>query len=480
MRPRLLACTMVMTLALPAAAGRAAQRPAPFAVAAGEVAVHLLSPAGLPVSGAVARLMITDGLVRGRAAEIHAVRPDSRGWVRFTFPDADPYVVAHPAQRRFNLEAVIDLPGVGGSRGVTAVDFVYDRVNRREATVVPVAGTTLTVPVGSPLLTTVPPTPALADPQACGEDLYEYECATVTYPSTMHAVPTVLAYNAGAGYDTQMSLTYDHAGRVQTSTARDFGAGIFEVEGAQSISDTDNSMFTFGGGGVLYGTTNEWAVVKSAWTVTPRYHCTNPSYPFGGSETCTEDGMSWAPYAVTGSASTTNPNPDNPRWHDRLCVFGACDPPDNACATTYDVDYTLGRGTERHRSYQAGLDVHGSIYGIGLHASATYAREETDGTTTVYKYVRTSPALKHALFVHTDLQYDDTAPGGGICPEVNIGDAWTTTSYTVARPNPADGNAPVDTISQTTSNPKPSQEYRKVGHCAYNPDECDPGSVSAT
>jgi len=22
--------------------------------------------------------------------------------------------------------------------------------------------------------------------------------------------------------------------------------------------------------------------------------------------------------------------------------------------------------------------------------------------------------------------------------------------------------------------------YRKVGHCAYNPDECDPGSADAT
>jgi hypothetical protein len=463
---------------LAAALGLAGSANGAGAVAArhGDVDIRLVSTAGAPLPGAVARVMIVDGFVRGQSTQIHTVSPDATGWVHVDFPYDDPYVLAHPDQQRFNVEVDVAVPTVNGLRTTTATGFVFDRFARREVSVKPVSGTTMLVDLAR--VPTDSRASVAADPLDCDKDMAEYECADTTYPSNMNSVPVVFAHNAGAGYDTTLALTYDRAGEVQTTVAHDFGAGIVEVDSSQSISNSDTVGLSFGGGSVRYGNPYEWAVVNSAWTQTTRYHCKKPDWPFTSSTYCDEDGLSWAPYHVTGSAQVRQPDPDNPLWHDRLCVFG-CDVPDNVCVEEFAIDYTRGHGEEVGREYTAGLNVHGSIYGITLHASAKYVRSDNTSTQTVYKYHAVHPdgtvgGMKHALFTHSTTSYDVTKPGGGICPSVDIGEAWTATNHEFPKPTPQEQQGTVDQVSSATGNSTPSSTYRKVGRCAYVPDDCRP------
>jgi hypothetical protein len=440
------------------------------AVTGHDVTLTLVPATGSLVPGTVARVLVIDGLVRGESTAVHEVRPDALGRVAIDFPDDDPYVLDHPAQRAFNVEVDIAVPTAHGPHLVAAATFVFDRVTQREVTVRPLSGSRIDVPVAG---LDAPPIDTY-DIEDCDRDMAAYECATVRYPSELHDVPIPFAVNAGAGYDTTLQIDWDHAGRIQTSTAASFGVEgdhtAVEVEGSQSVNNSYTQGVTFGGGGVRYGNTNEYATIHTEWSETQRYYCTRPSWPYSGPAQCNPDGTFWNPVDVTGSGQTVSPDPDNPLWHDRVCVFG-CAVPDNVCMEDFYDDYTLGHGAETERGYSVKFSVNVAF----LHASATYTRSVGESTTTVYHYHAQNPPLhKHALFVHAEVSYDDTKRDGGICPNNHIGDAWTTTDETVVTLGPSTTQDQANQVSYVIDNDSPSRYHRKVGHCAYNPEDCRP------
>jgi hypothetical protein len=489
LRSALLRLAVVAAIAVPY--GTTARAVDLHPLAPGAVRLRLVTAEGLVAGGVDARLMIIDGLAKvdgPRSAVVHTLKTDASGVVDIDFPDDDPYVVANPGQARFNVEVHFVAHPAPGLTAELMASFVYDRNIQREVTVVPVSGRTLALPVAK--IDTPPPYPPEMKCSSPPPDAAAYECVATTYPEKMNANETVFATNAGAGFDTTLEITYEEAGRVETSWVHETSVGVVQtVDTTVAIDNADVSRLVFSGGNVRYGNRNELAVIMTSWAMVERQYCERPAFPFSGPPTCSHDGASWWPNKVQGAAQRDR-SAEHKIWHDKYCnPYSPSDCPDGAymqCLTPFPSEYTFGTGSEELREYQGqvALDGHDWVINVPLKASAKYTRSEKNSKLSAYHYKATSPSqYDHYLWTYTNLPYDETAPGGGVCPETNIGDTWTTTEALTVAPDPMTtgeqaADAADDAVETPTDrNPGAGNTTRSAGRCRYVPEDCRPGVV---
>lgn len=485
LRSALLRAAIVTMVAVPTGVTATAADVKPLAP--GAVRLRVVTADGLAAGGVQARLLLPEAMFKGdgRMAVVHLLKTDRNGLVDIAFPDDDPYVLAHPGQDEFNVEVQFIARPAAGLVSESLVTFPYNRRTHQEVTVVPVSGRTFAL--SKPQPDDPPPNPLPdCDP---GPEAAAYMCSQVTEPAGMRAVPTVLMTNAGAGFDTTVKITYEEAGRIQTSVGHERGFGMISVGGAVTVESDSNLEMVYSGGNVRFGSLNEYAVVHTKWVAIERQYCERPSFPFSGPPTCSHDGTSWYPKEAVGGAQL-NKSSEHKIWHDRYCEpYSPSDCPDGAymhCITQFPTEYARGFGTEQERAYTADFELGANVWPhVELKASARYTRSDKNSKLAAYRYTALNPeTYNHYLWTYTNLPYDQTAPGGGICPEVNIGDTWTTTERPAISPSvPETAEGAADTVDDTVrtptdTDPGAGERTRSAGRCANVPEDCRPGVVA--